>query len=968
MLSCYLLTILVYLSVATSSKHNAGIINFLISESASVGDVVGTLETMNISGSSKRQGDGPLFILQDTTYFSLIGSHQNTVVVNRLLDRDNDRKLCREPTWPEVCAWSGVLFAHDGVVLSLRITITDANDNIPRWPESALSKPRNSKDGKPAIELLIAENTPIRSLFDLPLADDRDYGKNGIVNYELITTENQGRFSLICTTGPNGVVPRLQVLEMLDREERDEYEMQIAAIDGGNQKTIAGLYVYLVDENDNSPIFTHLKNLPEEEKQRTKFVIEVDESIPVNSALPMHPVATDADSGDFGRVRYRFSFSTPEYVRRDFSIEPTTGNIIVQNNLDCDAGGVAEYVFSMVAEDSAPQPLTAVATVVIIVHDVNDNAPTISLTPATLKTDGLYDSTFFPSFEDSRDTFHLIEEMPSGQLVATVAVTDPDSDQDGEFFCDLGGSSDFTLHALPWIGATKVYQLLSARRFDREVEALISVTLKCVDRGNPPQASSKIIPITLIDVNDNRPYFQQPIYQFSIRENKPPGTLVGRVIVQDNDAGINGEVDITLSCKTGRHQHLFSINEKGEIRSNEVLDREANPKRIQFTVVAEDRGKPSFRTTAEVTIEIEDENDCSPKFAFQNYHFSIEEDQEAYRRTVREVGSVQAFDQDIGPNAEIQYLIEEPDSPFEISQNGTIYAVRKLDREVKSTYLLSVMAKDLPTQQFEKSLNSTTQVRVTITDINDHAPVFIFPRLNTSSDAIPKIKLSALEPIGHRIAKLQAKDADTGTNAKIRYSLLENSRLPMGTEKLFHLSEDSGELFIAAKLPTSKGSSHHLKVQATDGGSPPLSSTLSLQIVLDPTLPATSPGDSSGHDEGGDVLNNIYLIVIITFAVSIAFVILVIAIYFMSKDRRSKGYCCFASSSARNKARQLNVTNGLNYHMAGSNQIPDHSTPIGFTNASDYMTNLGSASYVLEKDSPLQCPPSEGKLTETKLL
>ncbi|KAM3182533.1 hypothetical protein ACTXT7_012179 [Hymenolepis weldensis] len=68
-----------------------------------------------------------------------------------------------------------------------------------------------------------------------------------------------------------------------------------------------------------------------------------------------------------------------------------------------------------------------------------------------------------------------------------------------------------------------------------------------------------------------------------IRENKPPGTLVGRVTVQDNDAGINGEMDITLSCKTGRYQNLFSINDKGEIRANEVLDRETNSKPIQFT-------------------------------------------------------------------------------------------------------------------------------------------------------------------------------------------------------------------------------------------------------------------------------------------------------------------------------------------------------------------------------------------------
>lgn len=69
-----------------------------------------------------------------------------------------------------------------------------------------------------------------------------------------------------------------------------------------------------------------------------------------------------------------------------------------------------------------------------------------------------------------------------------------------------------------------------------------------------------------------------------------------------------------------------------------------------------------------------------------------------------------------------------------------------------------------------------------------------------------KIKISALEPIGHRVAKLQAKDADMGVNADIRYTLLEESKIS-STERLFHLSEDSGELFIAAKLPTSKEAS-----------------------------------------------------------------------------------------------------------------------------------------------------------------
>ncbi|VDM32944.1 unnamed protein product [Hydatigera taeniaeformis] len=966
----YMVSVLFDFSMS-SSKYNAGIINFVVFESAAVGDVVGTFDNFNGSDYSKRQDGRPLFMLQDTTYFALRGPGQKIVVVNRLLDRDNDRKLCREASWPETCAWSGVLFAHDGVVFSLRITVIDVNDNIPRWPDSALSKPRNSEEKEPSIELFIAENTPTGSMFDLPLAEDRDYGNNGIVNYELVEMDKNGRFSLRCTNGPNGVIPRLQVLEMLDREEREEYEMQIAAADGGGQRVVVGLRVYLVDENDNPPIFVHLKNASQEEAQRARFVIEIDESLAIGTALPFHPIATDADAGDFGRVRYRFSFSTPEFVKRDFAIESETGKIIVKNILDCDAGGIPEYVFSMIAEDGAPQPLTALATVVIALHDVNDNAPIISLTPATPKIEDMYDTTFYPTFEDSRDTFCLVEEMPSGQMVATVAVTDPDSDADGEFECGLSTTQDFALHALPWIGATKVYQLLSARRFDREMEALTSVTLSCVDRGVPPRVSSKIIPITLIDINDNRPYFQQQFYQFSIPENRPPGTLVGRVIVQDNDAGKNGLVDFSISCKTGQYQHLFSISGMGEVRANEMLDRETNPQNyleiicfLILKVVAEDKGRPTYRTSVEVCIEIEDENDCIPKFDFPNYHFSIDEDVEPYKHGPREVGIVQASDCDTGGNAEIHFFLEGTDTPFKISSNGTIFAVQQLDREIKSSYLLTVVARDSPPPRSpDKTLNSTAQVRITVTDINDHSPVFIFPRLNSTSGSLPEIRMSALEPIGYRVAKLQAKDADSGVNADIRYTLTEELSVS-STEKLFRVSEDSGELFIAAKLSTStKEMRYPLQVHATDGGTPPRSSTFNLIIYLDPTLPPTSApsfmSDSlmgSQASESSAALNNIYLIIIIAFGVSIAFVVLVVAICLMSKGHRLR-FCCPAATHV--KAAQMNTVDAVSFYTPGSSHLPACSTPMVFTNGADYITTVGSASYALEKGSPLQCPPSD---------
>lgn len=65
-----------------------------------------------------------------------------------------------------------------------------------------------------------------------------------------------------------------------------------------------------------------------------------------------------------------------------------------------------------------------------------------------------------------------------------------------------------------------------------------------------------------------------------------------------------------------------------------------------------------------------------------------------------------------------------------------------------------------------------------------------------------QIKVSSLEPIGHRIAKFQAKDADAGLNAVIHYTLKTDAGANHQLAHLFHLAEETGELFVAAKLPT----------------------------------------------------------------------------------------------------------------------------------------------------------------------
>ena len=65
----------------------------------------------------------------------------------------------------------------------------------------------------------------------------------------------------------------------------------------------------------------------------------------------------------------------------------------------------------------------------------------------------------------------------------------------------------------------------------------------------------------LQDENDNPPVFTQAVYEITLRENLPRGTVIGSVEAMDADIGNNGQVAYNIS-----DQQLVAINNvTGEI-------------------------------------------------------------------------------------------------------------------------------------------------------------------------------------------------------------------------------------------------------------------------------------------------------------------------------------------------------------------------------------------------------------------
>uniref|UniRef100_A0AAY5ES35 Cadherin domain-containing protein n=1 Tax=Electrophorus electricus TaxID=8005 RepID=A0AAY5ES35_ELEEL len=131
-----------------------------------------------------------------------------------------------------------------------RVVVTDINDNTPSFPS-------------PVLTLSVEENRPIGTLYLLPTATDRDFGRNG---------GDRSVFELQVADTPDGQKqPQLIVKGPLDREARDSYELMLRVRDGGSppRSSQALLRVSITDVNDNNPRF-----------ERTVYEAEMAENTP----------------------------------------------------------------------------------------------------------------------------------------------------------------------------------------------------------------------------------------------------------------------------------------------------------------------------------------------------------------------------------------------------------------------------------------------------------------------------------------------------------------------------------------------------------------------------------------------------------------------------------------------------------------------------------------------------------------
>ncbi|NWX49731.1 CDHR2 protein, partial [Steatornis caripensis] len=627
---------------------------------------------------------------------------------------------------------------NEAVSRKLTVIVEDRNDNAPVFQYLPY-------------EASVPEDMKLNSIIYTVFANDSDTGNASKVSYsieEVIpdSTKNHWLFYIL----PNGSV----VLNgSLDYAKNTFYQLRILAKDGGGL-----LHNVLTFQQSSAYLSLTIRDLPNLDPRflNEPYSGSVLENCDLGTTV-LTVTAMDRDTGVNDEIFYNADVP--------LAINATTGTITVSGHLDREQLPSDEVLLEVTAREKNLDIYGKVAQtstlVTVTVTDVNDNKPQFyhcSLPSCNFST-------------SAQNNFrgNIIEHSSSRLPVSNLSIVahDPDKGINSNYELYLQGpnASAFTVSPTKIVGTGEVQLLVQdPSSVDYEISHVMVVQIIANDTGNPTDCcSTATVTIDLIDSNDHIPEFPQSIYNLSVMENSPAGTVISpNITAYDPDSGVLGQITYQLLPEGIRKTFMVNATTGAVLVQNgSLLDRETRS--IYYAnLQAKDGGNLVGTTVLEITVL--DDNDMAP-IIIGSYFISVEEGQNI--RT-----QIQAIDNDEpgNPNSELGFKI----LPGPFSNNFTINAAtgemhskEPLDREAledeRGQMVVTVEVYDHGVPQLSTSVNVT----ITVGDINDNAPVF----LNQSYE------FSVFEDSpGSPVGEVEATDADrTEINSRISFLLQRGS-------------------------------------------------------------------------------------------------------------------------------------------------------------------------------------------------
>ncbi|XP_033622966.1 protocadherin gamma-A7 isoform X17 [Fukomys damarensis] len=652
---------LLFILLGTCWETWAGQIRYSVPEETNKGSFVGNISKDLGLEPRELAERGVRIVSKGRTQLFSLNPRSGSLVTAGRIDRE---ELCAQSAR---CLVSFNILMEDKMNLfPVEVEIMDVNDNAPRFLTEEIT-------------VKIMENTALGMRFPLNQAGDPDVGTNSLQGYQL---SPNGHFSLVVQSGNDRKkYPELVLEQVLDREEERVHHLVLTAYDGGDPPLsgTARIQVTVVDVNDHTPVFS----LPQ-------YQVTVPESVPIGTRL-LAVNAVDLDEGVNGEVTYSFRQVTPKLLQI-FHLNSLTGEVSTLESLDYEESNF--YEMEVQAQDG-PGSL-AKAKVLIIILDVNDNAPEVTVTSVTNS---------------------IPEDTPPGTVIALFYLQDKDSGKNGEVTCTLPENLPFKLER----SIDNYYRLITAKHLDREKCSVYNITLKATDGGAPPLSTETYISMYVLDTNDNPPVFPQSSYSVYIPENNPRGASIFSVTAHDPDSEKNAQVTYSLGNDTIQEAPVssyVSINsDSGVLYALQSFDYEQF-QNLQLKVIARDSGDPPLSSNMSLNLLVLDQNDNAPEILYPTLPTDGSTGVELAPRSAEPgylVTKVVAVDRDSGQNAWLSYRLLKASEPglFSVGlHTGEVRTARALlDRDtVKQSLVVAVQDHGQP------PLSATVTLTVAVAD------------------------------------------------------------------------------------------------------------------------------------------------------------------------------------------------------------------------------------------------------------
>ncbi|XP_025090923.1 cadherin-23-like [Pomacea canaliculata] len=672
---------------------------------------------------------------------------------------------------------------------TVTITIRDVNNNPPTFSNTSYTATIR-ENSPPGVPLTLNGSAQIT-------VSDKDRGDNSAIKIFLINMTDTFELEQSSFQDTGSVFIRVKNNSKLNYEESKQLFFEILArdtpINGTALSASATVTVNIEHVNEFAPEFNET---------------DIRASVPEGSPPGYQVFHFQAFDKDLGGSDEKITYS----LQNDggiFDIDSHSGNVTVASNTT-DRETTASYILLVQAQDGGG--LLNVTSLTISISDVNDNPPVFR-----------------------RNQYEAI--LPEGEKNFTrpLRLEATDEDEQGTPNSNItysllpsttppGLVGHFEINPLTGDLVVKMsldFDAMSTRGRSSET---LTLTVEARDQGTVPLSSTVDVTITLLDKNDNAPNFDKLSYNASIPENSTQGESVIKLTASDNDTSAPNNI-IFFVLDSGGFDN-FRVNSTSglvTVGPGAKLDREKEDN-FQLSVLVLDRGDPPRSSSATVSVFLLDINDEPPMFGAAQGERKVAENS-----TVGDTVLVMtATDPDTDHLLTYELLKNETQAFndrllhvnnrevwdwFAVnSTTGAVYVNSTCDRETADLIVLSIMVTDIKAQ-INLPQTAVATVKVTLKDVNDNSPVI---------QGNPTLTVSEAVTVGTEVATVTATDKDK--DQTVIFLVPDNT-------SHFEVTT-SGKISLRRGLNREEQSLVNFTLVATDSGSPPLSSNITVSVTV----------------------------------------------------------------------------------------------------------------------------------------